>query len=354
MQPPPSPDRTAPRNGSSPRSSPLLHPPIKQPRAAGAPPEATSSVPQSSSPAQRQLPQKQPPPSLNQAAPRSGSFPRKSLLRPSIKQPPTPYLNQAAPRSGSSPRKSLPRPSIKQPSAAAAPPEAASSVPQLSSPAQRELPQKEPTPSLNRAAPRSGGSPRSSPLLHPPIKQPRAAAAPPEAASSVPQSSSPAQRELPQKEPPPSLNQAAPYSVPQSSSPAQQEIPQKEPTPSPNQAAPRSGSSPRSSLLRPSIKQPRAAGAPPERAYSVPQSSSPAQRQLPQKQPSPSLNQAAPRSGSSPEAVPYSVPQSSSPAQRQLLQKAVPYSVPQSSSPAQRQLPQKEPSVTIAVSLAQP
>ena len=106
MQPPPSPDRAAPRSGSSPRSSPLLHPPIKQPRAAAAPPEAASSVPQLSSPAQRELPQKEPTPSLNRAAPRSGSSPRSSLLRPSIKQP----------------------------RAAAASPERASPVPQSSSP----------------------------------------------------------------------------------------------------------------------------------------------------------------------------------------------------------------------------
>ena len=169
-----------------------------------------------------------PPSLINQAAPRSGSSHRKTLLRPSIKQPPTPSLNRAAPRSGSSPRKSLLRPSIEQPRAAAAPPEAAP----------YSIPQKQPPPSLNQAAPRSGSFPRSSPL-HPSIKQPRAAGAP-------------------QKQPP---------------------------TPSPNQAAPRSGSSSRSSLLRPSIKQPRAAAAPPEAASSVPQSSSPAQRQLPQKEP---------------------------------------------------------------------
>ena len=171
MQPPPSPDRAAPRSGSSPRSSPLLHPPIKQPRAAAAPPEAASSVPQLSSPAQRELPQKEPTPSLNRAAPRSGSSPRSSLFRPSIKQP----------------------------RAAGAPPERAYSVPQSGSPAQRQLPQKQPpTPSPNQAAPRSGSSPRSS-LLRPSIKQPRAAGASPERASPVPQSSSP-------------------YSVPQSTS----------------------------------------------------------------------------------------------------------------------------------------
>ena len=94
------------------------------------------------------------PASHSSAAPRSGSHPQKE-------HPPSLY--QAAPRSSSSrsssPRNSLPPPSIEQPRAAAAPPaappEAASSVPS--------------------------------------IKQPRAAAAPPETASSLPLSSSPVQ-----------------------------------------------------------------------------------------------------------------------------------------------------------------
>ena len=133
---------------------------------AGAPPDAASSLPQSSSPAQRELLQKQPRLSLYRAAPRSGSSLRKSLL-------------PAAPRSGNFPRKSLLPPSIKQPRAARAPP-------------------KQHPPSFNRAAPRSGSSLRkshlpplieqphaaasgSSPrirLLPPSIEQPRAAAAP--------------------------------------------------------------------------------------------------------------------------------------------------------------------------------
>ena len=165
----------------------------QQPRAAGAPPEVASSLPLSSSPAQRELPQKQPPPSVyGAAAPRSGSSPRSSLFSPSIdslaqrelpqKQPP-PSLNRAAPRSGSSPRSSLLPPSMEQPRAAGAPPEAASSLPLWSSPAQRELPQKQPLLSLYRL-----------------IEQPRAAGAPPDEASTLSQwSSSPAQRELPQK-----------------------------------------------------------------------------------------------------------------------------------------------------------
>ena len=106
--------------------------------------------------------------------------------------------------------------------------------PQSSSPAQRGLPQKEPPPSLHQAAPRSGSSLRRSPLFRPPFEQPRAAAAPPEAASPVPQSSSHAQRQLFQNEPHPSLNQAAT----------------------------RSGSSSRTSLLRPSIEQPHPTAAP--------------------------------------------------------------------------------------------
>ena len=206
MQPPPPPNQAAPRSGSSPRCSPL-HPPIKQPRAVAAQLDAAPSVPQSSSPAQRQLPQIQPPPSLNPAVPRSGSSPRKSPLRPPIKQP----------------------------RAAAAPLDAASSVLKRSSPAQRQLPQMQPPHSSNQAAPRSGSFPSCSPL-HPPIKQPRAAAAPPDIAPSIPQMKQPRAA-------------AAPPDIAPS-------IPQ--------------------------MKQPRAAAAPPDAAPSTPQSSSPAQRRLPQ------------------------------------------------------------------------
>ena len=263
--------RIASRSGSSPRSS-LSSPSVEQPRAAGAPPKAASPPP-SSSPAQRELPQKQPLLSLYRAAPRSGSSPRSSLLLPSIEQPraagappeasassrrpsnslaqrelpqkqPLLSLYRAAPRSGSSPRSSLLPPFIEQPRAAGlgtagAPPGAsASSRRPSNSLAQREPPQKQPLLSLYRAAPRSGSSPRSS-LLPPFIEQPRAAGAPPEAsASSRRPSNSLAQRELPQKQPLLSLYRAAP----------------------------RSGSSPRSSLLPPSIEKPRAAGAPPKAA----------------------------------------------------------------------------------------
>ena len=186
-QPPPSLNRAAPRSGSSPRSS-LLPLSIEQPRAAGAPPEAASSLRLWSSPAQRELPQKQPPPSLYGAAPRSGSSPKSSLFSPSIDlssspaqrelpqmKPPSPSLNgAAAPRSGSSPRSSLFSPSIEQPRAAGAPPEAASSLPLWSSPAQRELPQMLPLLSLYRAAPRIHKASRNS-LLPLSIEQPRAA-----------------------------------------------------------------------------------------------------------------------------------------------------------------------------------
>ena len=199
------------------------------------------------------------------AAPRSRRLPRNSLhplcQADRLKEPEdVPYslyiLYLADPRSGSSPRnKSLLLPS-----------------PPSSSPAQRQLPQKNPAPPLHRAAPRSGSSPRKS-LLLPSIEQPCAAEAPPERASSYPLSSSPAQRQLPRKEPPPPLHRAAP----------------------------RSGSSPRKSLLLLSIEQPRAAEAPPERASSLPAlTGSPAQRKLPQKEPPLPLHRAALRSGSSP------------------------------------------------------
>ena len=134
-------------------------------------------------------------------------------------------LNRAAPRSGSSPRSSLFSPSVGQFRAASrAPPEADSSHAQSSSPAQRELPQKQPLLSLNRPVVRSERSPRGS-LLPCSIEQPHEAGDPPRAASSLPQSISPAQRERPQKQPPPVLNRAAP----------------------------RSGSSPQSSLLPPAF-----------------------------------------------------------------------------------------------------
>ena len=171
----PSLNRAATRSGSAPRNIIFL-PPIEQPRAEGASPESSaSSLPQSSSPAQRERPQNhQPPPSLNRAAPRRGSFPRiMSLLPPSIEH---------------------------QPRAERAPPESSdySSLPQSGSPAQRE-----------------SGVPRNT-IFFQPIEQPRAAGAPPESASSLPQWSCPAQRVgAPghQNQPPPS--------PPQPSSPAQ-------------------------------------------------------------------------------------------------------------------------------------
>ena len=312
--------------------------------------------------------QKQPPPSLNRAAPRSRSSPRTQKQRPCslspIEQPraarelpqkqPLLSVHGAAPRSGSSPRSSHFSPSTEQPRrAAGAPPEAsASSLSQSSSsPAQRELPQKQPPLSLYQAAPRSGSSPRSS-HFSPSMEQPRrAAGAPPVAPASFlsQSSSSPAQRELPQKQPPPSLNRAAPRSG---------SSPQKQPLLSVYGAAPRRGSSPRSSFLPPSIssmEQPRAAGAPPEAASSLygaaprsgssPKSSlfspsidlwsSPAQRELPQKQPPPSLNRAAPRSGSSPRSSLFS-PSIEQP--REFTKPAeTASSLSQLSSPAQRE-----------------
>ena len=189
-QPPSSLNRAAPRSGSSPRIS-LLPPSIGQPRAAGATPKTASFLSLSTTPAQRKLPPKQPPSSLYRAAPRSGSSPRISLLPPSL----------AAPRSGSSPQSSLLPLSIGQPRAAGATPESASSLPQSGSPAQRELPPKQPPSSLYRAAPRIGSSPRIS-LLPPSIGQPRAKQS--KAASHLLDPDSPVQRELPPKQPPPS------------------------------------------------------------------------------------------------------------------------------------------------------
>ena len=163
-----------------------MPPSIQQPRAAGAPPETASSLHQSCSPAQRELPEKQAPPSINPAAPRSGNSLRNRLLPPSI--------NPAAPRSGGSSRNRLLPLSMGQPRAAREiptnqpllsinpaalrsagnPHESASSLHQSCSPAQQGLYQKQASSSLHRAAPRSGKSPRSS-LFSPSIEQPRAA-----------------------------------------------------------------------------------------------------------------------------------------------------------------------------------
>ena len=195
--------RYSPVQRELPQKRSHFSPSTEQPRrAAGAPPEASaSSLSQSSSsPAQRELPQKQPPLSLYQAAPRSGSSPRSSHRLLSVHGA-APPRSGSSPRSisllplsieqqpcaaGAPPRSSLFSPSMEQLRAEGAPPEAATSLPLSalwSSPAQRELPQKQPLLSLYRL-----------------IEQPRAAAgAPPEAASSLSQSSSPAQRELPQK-----------------------------------------------------------------------------------------------------------------------------------------------------------
>ena len=110
----------------------------EQPRAAGAPPERVSySLPQSSSPAQREIPIRkslllpsngQPRGAgallermssslryLNRAAPRSGRSPRKTERAPSFP------LYRAAPCSGSTPRKGLLPTSIEQPHAAGDP-----------------------------------------------------------------------------------------------------------------------------------------------------------------------------------------------------------------------------------------
>ena len=83
---------------------------------------------------------------------------------------------------------SLLLPSIGQPRAAGAPPERASFLHRTGSPAQRELPI------------------RKSLVLLPSYGKPRAAGDPSNsrASSALPLSSSPAQRELPQKWPPPS------------------------------------------------------------------------------------------------------------------------------------------------------
>ena len=108
--------------------------------------------------------------------------------------------------------------------AAGAPPKAITSslLPESSSPAQWELhPPKAatPAPPSNPAAPRSGSSPKSNPLMPQSscrLPRARAAGAPPPKTTpppSNPAACSPAQRELPrQKEPPPSIP-AAPRSL---------------------------------------------------------------------------------------------------------------------------------------------
>ena len=142
---------------------------------------------------------------------------------------------------------------------------------------QRDLPQKQPLVSLYRAAPRSRSSqrdlcPKATSSL-PESSSPAKWEHPSEAPSPLPLSSRPAQQELPHK---------AASSLPQSSSPAQWEYPTEAGSSFSNQAAPHSGSSTKA-------------------ASSLPLSSGPAQRELPrsQKQPLLSLYQADPRSGSS-------------------------------------------------------
>ena len=189
------------------------------------------------SPAQQELPQKEPRYSILRAAPRSGSSLRTNLLLlpsygkpraagdPPIVEPP-PSLYRAAPRIAGAPPERIS--SLLLPSSPAqreAPPERASSFPLTGSPAQREIPKNEPAPSLYRAAPRSGSSLRKSLLLSS-YGKPRAAGDPSNsrASSALPLSSSPAQRELPHTE------RASSLLLP--SSPAQRELPQKWPPPS--------------------------------------------------------------------------------------------------------------------------
>ena len=203
----PSLNKSNPCTRRPPRNNIFPPPSNEQPRAAGASQERASSLHPSSSPAQRELPQIEHHLSLHRAAPRSGSFPKLSIISPSIEQPRAPGASL----------------------------ERASSLHPSSSPAQRELPHKEHHPSIHRAAPRSGSFPRRSIIL-PSIGQPRAAGASSERASSLHPSSSPAQRELPHKEHHPSIHRAAP----------------------------RSGSFSRRSIILPSIGQPRAAGASPD------------------------------------------------------------------------------------------
>ena len=204
----------APRSGSPPRNI-LIPSSFDQPRAA----EIHN--------------QKQPPPILNQADPRSG--------RPPQKQPPS-ICNPAAPRSGSAPHNSsIFSSSIEQPRAAGAPPKQPPSICNPAAPRSGSAPHKQHLLFLYRAAPRSGRSPQSS-LLQVSIKQLRAAGYPSEAAFFHLKSNSPAQRELPQKQLPPTLNPAVSRS---GSTPHKQHLPVL------YRAAPRSGSSPRSSLLPP-------------------------------------------------------------------------------------------------------
>ena len=166
-----------------PTTASSLPPSCIQPRAVAAPPERASSLPLLSSPTQRELTH------IESFLPRSGSSVPQKELPPSL-------IESFLPRSGSSPRNSLLPPSIIQPRAAAAPPERAySSLNQSISPAQRQLHQKQPPPSFNRSAPRSGSSARKI-FLPPPIEQPRAAGAPPERASSIPLLSSRMQQGL--------------------------------------------------------------------------------------------------------------------------------------------------------------
>ena len=147
--------------------------------------------------------------------------------------------------------------SIEQPRAARAPPERAFSLPQLSSPAQRELPQKEPPPPS------------------PPSISPAQRELPQEAASSPPLWSSPAQRELR-----PKSSIFSPLSTYRASPRSGSSRPQMKPPPSLNgAAAPRSGSSHRSSVFSPSIEQPREFTKRAETASSLSQLSSPAQRE---------------------------------------------------------------------------
>ena len=256
-QPPPSLNQAALRWESYPRKQPLLSVYRAAPRSRSSTDKQPSSLPLSSSPTQRRIPQNQPPPSLNQAAPRwEQSSPRKQPLlslsqssspeqrelsqeqlicSPSIEQPLT---------AGVPPRSSLPPLTIKQPCAGRATPGSSLFSPSIEQPrAAGAPPRSNHLLSLYRAAPCSGGSPRISllPLLikqphsggglpgsslfspsikqrravcgssicqqksslsSPLIKQPRAGSrAPPEAASSLAQSSSPGQLELSQKQP---------------------------------------------------------------------------------------------------------------------------------------------------------
>ena len=103
------------------------------------------------------------------AARRQQSSSRSSLLHPSIAQ--------ARRAVGAPPETGQVRPSIEQShKARVLLPRSSFSLPQTGSPAQRELPEKEP-PSFNQAAPRSGSSAPSSLLPHPIKHQPRAAGA---------------------------------------------------------------------------------------------------------------------------------------------------------------------------------